>query len=78
MYLDFEHEYNPVNVITDGVECNVEWLGSTLWTSNDDERDFDEVMNDWEPIYPFLVKRIQQKVNSVLKESKLILTRKEL
>jgi len=47
---------------SDGVVSWVEFLGATVWHSENEERDFDEAKDEWEPMRPFLLKAMTKQV----------------
>lgn len=53
-----------------GYQC-IEWMGDTIWHSEDDNReyieDYDEFKGDYEPIEPFLRKKVMEVVNEMKK-----------
>ena len=46
--------YNPFEYRTTGYEQIVTFFGETLWCSENDEREFDEEADEYEPIEDFL------------------------
>ena len=57
-----------VNFSSDGYYQVIEFMGITLWNDDDDMREYDEEEDDYEPLEPFLRKRI----NSIMQTLSLI------
>ena len=53
---------------SDGYSHIIEFLGITLWHDDDDMREYDEKKDDYEPLEPFLRRRI----NSITQTLSLI------
>lgn len=61
----------PVDYSTTGVESAVSWMGQTIWFDGEDEREFIEEKNDYEPIEPFLRKKITELIGTISNLGKL-------
>lgn len=55
----------PVTVRTDGVIHVVEWAGFCLYDSGQDERDFDEEKDEWEPLRDYLLNQMVDRVEDL-------------
>lgn len=63
---DYLNEYGDLLMAsTEGSCISVEFLGNHLWDSDNDEREFNEEVNDWEPIYPFLLKKVKERIEII-------------
>tara|TARA_Y100000310_G_scaffold299375_1_gene334187 strand:+ start:2022 stop:2288 length:267 start_codon:yes stop_codon:yes gene_type:complete len=60
-------EYFDINVITNGWCMIVEFLNIQLWSSEEDDREFDEVLNEHESIEGFLRKAIRGELDKMKK-----------
>jgi len=54
-------------LITNGDVIGVNFLDNQIWNSDDDEREFFENQNDWEPLKPFLIQEANQIINLIKK-----------
>lgn len=50
---------------TNGSEARIDFLGVNLWISAEDERDFNEETNKYEPFELFLRRRLQEELNTI-------------
>ena len=63
-----DHGFCPLEGLyfrTDGFGELVEFLGERIWCSEDDERNYDEEKDDFEPIEDFLRRTIMGMINTV-------------
>jgi len=49
---------------TNGIDIIINFLGQGMWRSDEDERDFDESKNEYEPLEPFL-RRESKKISQI-------------
>lgn len=47
----------------DGYMVVIEFLGLQIWSSDDDDREFNEEENKYEPLKPYLIKKIINVIN---------------
>jgi len=62
---------NPVTMITDGTSYKAMWLSMTLWSSEEDEREWDEKEYKYEPLGAYLIKiqkRFLEEIKSEIEE----------
>jgi hypothetical protein len=50
---------------SNGDDCMIYFLGERIWASFDDNRNFIEQINDWEPLEPFIKKLCNDKINEL-------------
>lgn len=55
------------SVITDGNCIAVKYLGSYIWSSEDDEREFFDADDDWEPLETFLIRTQNEFIENIVK-----------
>ena len=55
---------NLCTLVYYGYGTYIEFLNMTLWNSEEDEREFDEEANEWEPLEPFL----RNEINKIIQE----------
>ena len=60
-----EYGYYDLSIYSDGFEMNINFLGIELWSSVEDERECDEVTDEYEDLYGFLIKSMKEVVNNV-------------
>ena len=51
-----------LGVETDGVECNVKFLGNTIWSSVNDSKPYDEIKDEYPPFSSFLIDLVKNKL----------------
>jgi len=56
---------------TDGRRTIVGFLGCILWTSEEDEREFFEDKNEWEPLVDFIRQERDKLLSNIIKHQKL-------
>lgn len=61
---------------TNGVSVNICFLGCRLWSSEDDLRDFNEELDEWEPLVDYL-RRERDKLIDNIKLYKGVVPQKE-
>ena len=64
-----DSQFHLVELRTTGYAILVQWLGRTVWSSEDDERAFDEERNEYEPLEPFLRRACAELARNVSAES---------
>lgn len=52
---------------TDGYHENIKYLNILIWRYDEDEREWIEDCNDYEPLKPFLIKKIKEINNNITK-----------
>ncbi|KKM03014.1 hypothetical protein LCGC14_1778760 [marine sediment metagenome] len=70
IYEFFEEKYGETFPIlelqTDGFGFVITFMGNyQLWSSENDERDFDEVKDEYEPFEPYLRRETQKMINKI-------------
>ena len=51
---------------TDGFAINITFMGSfRLWCDDDEEREFDEIKNEYEPLEPYLRRKTQEMIDKI-------------
>ncbi len=70
IYDFFEEKYGAtfplLNLETDGFAFVITFMGNyQLWFSEEDERDFDEVKDEYEPFEPYLRRETQKMINKI-------------
>lgn len=54
---------------TDGFSEIISFLGQPIWASDEDDREFSEVTNEYEPLEPYLLRKAQEliiNINSII------------
>lgn len=65
-----DYNYPELNIQSNGCAAIITFMAVTIWSSEDDEREFIEEKNDYEPFEPFLEKEIKKLLE---KASKLVI-----
>ena len=70
VYDFFEEKYGETFPIlelqTDGFAINITFMGSfRLWCDDDEEREFNEIKNEYEPLEPYLRKETQRLIDQI-------------
>ena len=52
---------------TDGNYTNVKYLGCVLWSSENDDREFFDDKDDWEPLETFLIRAQNTLIDNIIK-----------
>ena len=56
----------PLNFMTDGNSAVITFMGSyRVWSSEDNEREFIEEQNDWEPLEDYLRREMKAILNTI-------------
>lgn len=58
-------EYVGFKADTDGMTFCVEFAGVCIWNDDDDDREFDEDANKYEPLVPFLRRRAIEEIGKL-------------
>jgi phage-related protein len=56
---------------TDGNCSVIEFIGSDLWNSEDDDREFFEDKNEWEPLVNYIRRKRDELLSNIIKHQKL-------
>ena len=56
-------EYFNIYVKTNGFECVIKFLDIILWSSEGEDRDYDESKDEYEPFEPFLRRALNRELN---------------
>jgi len=56
---------------TDGNCSVIEFLGCDLWNSEDDDREFLEDKNEWEPLVNFIRRKRDELLSNIIKHQKI-------
>jgi len=56
-----------VVLIIDGTDASVRFLDIILWYSDDEERNFNEETDSYEPMGPYLRKRLNEEITKISK-----------
>ena len=68
-YNEYEEAmFFPLVFDTDGMSFKVDFLGSTIFSADDDEREFSESKNEYEPVEGFLIQKINETINALWKD----------
>lgn len=66
--MDSESKYSmPVLLTTDGTSLLIEICGTQIWNDDEDDREFSEEKNEYEPLEPFLRKKINEELELIKK-----------
>jgi cysteinyl-tRNA synthetase len=49
----------------------VNFLGQSIWNSDEDERHFDHQLNDYEPLTPFLIQAMKKQMEDIIIPSEI-------
>jgi hypothetical protein len=60
-------EFFHFTMKTDGNTIIIEFLGCQLWNNDDDEREYDEFADTYEPLEPFLRRRVGVLIENIRK-----------
>jgi hypothetical protein len=60
-----ETEFLSVNAVTDGTDVYIEYLGACIWQSIDDEREFSYDDDSYEPLEPYIRKKIMDIIDEI-------------
>lgn len=58
-----DHYFFPLDYVTDGYYELIRFIHIDIWSSENDERDWSEDCDDFEPLKPFLWKQINKCLN---------------
>ena len=67
-YISEKHEGGSAQAVefsSDGNMCAVRFCGSTVWNEDEDDRNFDDNANEYEPLVPFLKKKINEQIDDL-------------
>lgn len=62
-----DYEYPTVEIDSNGDIHMISFMGIMLWNSEEDEREFIDAKNDYEPLKPFLNKKINELIDKTQK-----------
>jgi len=63
---DFCVEYGVgLQFSTDGYASVIEFMGYVLWSTEDDEREYIEDKDDYEPLAPFVRRKFNELINNL-------------
>lgn len=62
IYEAIQTEESFVDFLSNGEQVVIDFLGGSIWDSENDNRELIEEANDHEPLKPFLVRKIQERV----------------
>ena len=65
IYEQHQSEFIPINCCTDGDEVCIEFLNQHIWTSIEDEREYLDDKDDWEPLEQFVRIKIMELINEI-------------
>jgi hypothetical protein len=66
--MDSKSEYSmPILLTTDGASLLIEIYGVQIWNDDEDDREFSEEKNEYEPLEPFLRKKINEELELIKK-----------
>lgn len=60
----------PAEMRTDGFSFRIDWLGQCLWMSEEDEREFNEEKDEWEPLGQYLIREQNKRFADIENEIK--------
>lgn len=58
-------EYFNFEVITNGTTLVISFIGIILWSSEEDDREYYEERDSYEPMEPFLRRRLNEELNKL-------------
>lgn len=54
-------------VVSDGYHTNIKFLGVDIWHSEDDDREWSEATENYEPLEPYLRRKINEELDKLMK-----------